>query len=222
MYKFFSRIWQAGVIRKFLAGLIFLLPVVLTVLIIQWLVKLLHDAMGPDTFLGNLMTVGGRFFVGGGYDIVAFWLGVLISLVGIWFIGVIVTWQAKKRIDRTFDAALTRVPLFRAIYKPVSRVVRLISGKNPEEFSGMSVVMCRFGGENGVDILALLAAPETFSIGGKKRKMVYLPSSPIPMTGALVLVPEASVLPVPGMQAESLMKVYFSLGSMAPENIPQA
>jgi len=220
MYNFFSRIWQTGVINRFLAGLIFLLPVVLTVLIIQWLVQQLRSALGPGSFLGELLTFGGKFILGEEYGIISFWLGVLIALVGIWFLGVIVTWQAKKRIDRTFDATLTKVPLFRAVYKPVARVVRLISGKDPEEFAGMSVIMCRLGGKNGVDILALLATPETFLVGGEGRKMVYLPSSPLPMTGALVLVPEASVMPVPGMQPEGLMKVYFSLGSLAPENLP--
>ena len=220
MIRLFSRIWRTGVIARFLTGLFFLLPVVLTIVIIQWLVEWLRGALGPGSFLGDLLTRGGQLFVGSEYDLVAFWLGILIVLAGIWLTGVIVTWQARKRFDRTLDEVLTRVPFFRTVYGPVSRVVRLVSSQNPEEFAGMSVVTCRFGGKDGVDVLALLASPETFLIGGEKRKIVYLPSSPIPMTGALVLVPEASVVPAPDMQLESLMKVYFSLGSLAPESLP--
>ena len=36
----------------------------------------------------------------------------------------------------------------------------------------------------------------------------------------LVLVPEAAVVPVPGMDAEGLIKLYFSFGVLAPEIIP--
>ena len=221
MLQSFSRVWRIGIIRTFLAGLIFLLPVVLTVVIIQWLIQWVRDSLGPETFLGSIMTRGGRIFLGAEYDLFSFWAGLSIALIGIWLAGVIVTWQARRRIDSTFDAALARVPLFRAVYRPVARVVRMISSKNPEEFAGMSVVICRFGGKQSVDVLALLASPATYLIGGERRKMVYLPSSPLPMTGALVLASEETVIPVPEMQPESLMKVYFSLGSLGPENIPE-
>ncbi|WP_136646509.1 hypothetical protein [Tabrizicola sp. YIM 78059] len=46
--------------------------------------------------------------------------------------------------------------------------------------------------------------------------MVYLPTSPLPMSGGLVLVPEASIAPVPGMTADDLLRVYVSLGALTP------
>ena len=83
----------------------------------------------------------------------------------------------------------------------------------------MSVVMCRLGGDRWVDVSALLASQQVYGVDGDRRLLVYLPTSPLPawVTG---LVPEAAVVPVPGMDAEGLIKLYFSFGVLAPEIIP--
>ena len=79
--------------------------------------------------------------------------------------------------------------------------------------ASMSVVMCRLGGDGGVDVPALLASQQVYGVGGDRRLLVYLPTSPLP-------APEAAVVPVPGMDAEGLIKLYFSFGVLAPEIIP--
>jgi uncharacterized membrane protein len=87
----------------------------------------------------------------------------------------------------------------------------------------MSVVSCRFGkGDASVDVLALLASPHVFVIAGERRRLVYLPAAPIPMSGGLVLVAEQAIVPVHDMKVDDLLKVYISLGALAPESIPGA
>jgi len=216
-----ARLWRNSVTTTFLAGLVLLLPVVLTVIIIAWIVDVLRAALGPGTFLGDLLTTGGMTIVGPGYDRLAFWLGTLIALFGIWFLGIIARSAAKKSIQRSFDNIFAKLPIIRTIYNPVSRVVRLATNKETGDFSGMTVVSCRFGGQHGTDILALLANQETYYIGNEPRCMVYLPTAPVPMTGALVLVPAESVVPVPEMKVDDLLRVYFSLGALAPDTLPR-
>ncbi len=85
----------------------------------------------------------------------------------------------------------------------------------------MNVVSCRFGGGgNGVDVLALLASQVVYNIAGERRRLVYLPTAPIPMSGALVLVAETAITPVPEMKVDDLLKIYVSLGALAPEVLP--
>jgi len=215
------RLWRNSITTTFLAGLVLLLPVVLTVIIIAWIIDVFRAALGPGTFLGNLLTTGGTTIIGPGYDTLAFWLGTLIALFGIWFLGIIARSAAQKSMQRSFDRIFTKLPIVRTIYNPVSRVVRLATDKDTGDFSGMTVVSCRFGGKNGVDILALLANQETFYIGGEPRSMVYLPTAPVPMTGGLVLVPATSVVPVPEMKVDDLLRVYFSLGALAADTLPR-
>lgn len=209
--------WEKGIASAFLTGLFVLLPIILTLLIIEWLVGKLRGALGPGTLLGDLLTSGGSTVIGPGHETVAFWLGLASALIGVWALGVLVKSQAKRQLATWIDTLFSRVPLVRTIYKPVSQVVRLMNTDNQDEFQGMSVVMCRFGNEEGAEVLALLTSPQTYEVSGKRRKLVYLPTSPIPMSGGLVFVAEAAVSAVPGMNVDDLMKIYFSLGALMPE-----
>ncbi len=209
--------WEKGIASAFLTGLFVLLPIILTLLIIEWLVGKLSGALGPGTLLGDLLTSGGSTVIGPGHETIAFWLGAACALVGVWALGVLVKAQARRQFATWIDALFSRVPLVRSIYKPVSQVVRLMNADNQDEFQGMSVVMCRFGSEDGAEVLALLTSPQIYKVSGKRRKLVYLPTSPIPMSGGLIFVPEDAVSAVPGMDVDDLMKIYFSLGALMPE-----
>jgi uncharacterized membrane protein len=220
MMKFLVSLWRNNVVTTFLAGLVVLLPVVLTILIIAWIVGFLRGQLGPGTFLGEILLRGGATITGPGYDTLAFCLGVLIALVGIWFLGFIARSEAQESISRFIDRIFTQVPIIRAIYNPVSRVVRMTTDKNTD-FSGMSVVACRFAGLE-TDVLALLASQEVYVIGGERRRMVYLPAAPIPMSGGLLLIAEHAIVPVPEMKVDDLLRIYFSLGALASDSMPSS
>ncbi len=223
MKEFLSGFWRNSVVGTFLAGALFLLPLVLTFFIVTWIVNLVRGQLGPDTFLGDLLTRLGIVIIGPEQNTYAFWLGLVIALIGIWFLGWVVKSQAKSIVQDAIDRVFARVPLIRSIYSPVARVVRLATNRDggAGDFSGMSVVSCRFfGDKTGVDILALLAAQDVYLIGGERRRLVYLPAAPIPMSGGLVFMPEASVFPVPEMKVDDLFKIYVSLGALAPETMP--
>jgi uncharacterized membrane protein len=218
MMTFLVSLWRNNVVTTFLAGLVVLLPIVLTILIIAWFVDLLRGQIGPGTFLGEILLRGGATITGPGYETLSFFLGVLIALVGIWFLGVIARSQAQEGISRFIDRIFTQMPLVRTIYNPVSRVVRMTTDKSTD-FSGMSVVACRFTGVD-TDVLALLANQEVYIIKGERRRMVYLPAAPLPMSGGLLLVAEGAIIPVPEMKVDDLLRVYFSLGALASDSIP--
>ncbi len=227
MVNWLSRFWRTSVIGSFLAGLLFLLPIVLTVVIVAWIVNFVRGAIGPGTVLGDILTQGGNYLLGlPNQDTLAFWLGVGIALAGIWLLGLIVKTRAKHIIQNYLDRLLTRVPLIRSIYSPVSRVVRLATDRStgaPGDLSSMSVVSCRFGGvDNNIDVLALLASQHVYNVAGERRRLVYLPTAPIPMSGGLVLVPERAVTAVPEMKVDDLLKIYMSLGTLTPEVMPGA
>jgi len=227
MLNWISRVWRTSVLGSFLAGLLFLLPIVLTVFIVAWIINFVRGAIGPGTVLGDLFTRGGNYLIGGSQDTLAFWLGIGIALIGIWLLGLIVKTRAKSIIQNYLDSLFSRVPLIRSIYSPVSRVVRLATDRSsgaPGDLSSMSVVSCRFFGEGaqGVDILALLASQQLFTVAGERRRLVYLPAAPIPMSGGLVFIADSAITPVPDMKVDDLLKIYVSLGALAPEVIPRA
>lgn len=219
-----ARFWRTSVIGSFLAGLLFLLPIILTIFIVAYFINFVRGAIGPGTILGDLLTQGGTAILGPDQDRLAFWIGIGLALFGIWLLGLIVKTQAKSILQHYLDRLFARVPFVRSIYSPVSRVVRLVTdkGNGQGDLSSMTVVSCRFGGQNGVDVLSLLASKQVYTIAGERRRLVYLPTAPIPMSGGLVLVPEHTITPVPDMKVDDLLKVYVSLGALAPEAMPMA
>ncbi|HEU5018179.1 MAG TPA: DUF502 domain-containing protein [Pseudolabrys sp.] len=220
MRTFLRRIWQTSIIGNLVTGSLVILPFVLTVLIIGWGVTWLVGAFGPGTWFGDLLIRSGAAFVGPKREYAAFLIGAVVMLLILWLLGVAVRTQAQRTLERALDSILARVPLFRAIYRPVSQVVRMFAGSNAD-LSGLPVVMCRFGsGELGVDVPAFLASSQTYYVKGEPRLLIYLPTSPLPAWGGLVLVPESAVIPVPDMDADALIKLYFSFGVLGPETIP--
>lgn len=214
-----SGLFQRAVLGNFLAGILTLLPIILTVVIINWLVRQIGGLLGPGSLLGNLLTSAGTVVVGEQQSQLAFWLGLSIALAGIWSLGLVVTLQARRSLTGMIDALFNRVPLLATIYRPVAQVVRLLDKKGEGELTGMDVVSVR-SGPAGMDMLALQASPQVFYIDGEARLLIYLPTAPIPMGGFLLLFPENDVTPVPEMEVDDLMKVYFSIGTLASDAMP--
>ncbi len=220
MNTILSRIWRTSIIGNLVAGSLVILPFVLTVLIIGWAINWIMVAFGPGSWFGDILTTGGEAFIGPQREWLAFLIGAVIVLIVLWLLGLVVRTRAQRTLQHVLDDVLAKVPLFRAIYRPVSQVVRLFAGSNAD-LTGLPVVMCRLGGEQGVDVPAFLASGKPFEVAGERRLLVYLPTSPLPAWGGLVLVPEEAVIPVPDMDADALLKLYFSFGVLAPETIPR-
>ena len=157
------RLWRNNITTTFLAGLVLLLPVVLTVIIIAWIVNVLKARAGPRLH-SSAASEDGR------HD---------HHRPRLRHAGVLArhsdrSWSASgssasspaARRRRASSARSTAYSpscrSFRTIYNPVSRVVRLATDKTAGDFSGMAVVSCRLGGANGVDVLALLANQEAY------------------------------------------------------------
>ena len=59
MRRIINWIWNQGILSTFLTGLFAVLPLVLTVAIVVWVVRLLYDFLGKDSFIGaRLQAVG--------------------------------------------------------------------------------------------------------------------------------------------------------------------
>jgi len=217
MNRLLNWLWKQGIVSTFLAGLFTVLPVVITIAIISWVAGKLHAVFASDTFIGQtLIRLGGTVSPESGGMLVG---GVLV-LVGVWCLGLLVKWTARHRLEDVFHAAVNRVPLVGAIYKPVSQVVGMLKRDDSSEMGAMNVVFCAFGAEQGGGFLALLASPHHFRFADQDCYVIYIPTSPVPMSGGIVFVPTSAVHRV-DMSVDDLMQIYFSLGVMASQVVPE-
>ena len=217
MRRAFGWFWKTGMLSTFLAGLFAVLPIVITVGIMAWVGGLLKGWLGPESLVGKaLLQMGLRFVTDPTVASVLGWIAVLLA---IWFLGALLKSVGKKRIEKTFNAAVERVPLVNVLYRPVAQLVDLLQRKPTETMQGMSVVYCAFGRERGAGFLGLLVSERVYRFNGQACQIVYVPTSPVPMTGAVVFAAADCVRRV-DMQVDDLMKICLSIGVMSSKVIP--
>lgn len=212
----------AGPVSTLLAGIFVLLPLALTITILGWIARQIAGLIGPDSLIGAGLLALGERLVGADHASVAFALGLLAAVVLVWLLGLVARTRARQALSSTIDGIVGRFPIVRGVYRPVAQVVRLLSEAPDKELSGLSVVSCRLGGPQGVDLLCLLTSHEVYVVDGERRRMVYVPTAPVPMSGGLLLVPEDAVRAVPGLSADELMQIYLSLGLSVPDGLSRA
>lgn len=204
-------------VGTFLTGLLFLAPFIVTLMVIDWLMRQLIGIFGPGTLIGGALVTGGSLLVG--ESPLGVWVALAVVLTFIWAMGVFVQTRARTTIEATLDAWIDRVPVLRNIYKPVAQLVRMLGARDENDLKAMSVVSVSFGAERGASVLALLTSHTRYRVGAEDRLLVYLPTAPIPMTGGLVFVPPRSVEQVPEMAVDDLLKLYVSLGTLPPARL---
>jgi uncharacterized membrane protein len=216
------RIWTGrSLVTAFLTGLAFLAPLLLTAIVLIWVFGQLIGFVGPDSLVGRALTAGGRLFVGDDSNpMLSFALGVGILLAAVTALGFAVKDRAKQVLQDWVDDAVGRIPLLGNIYRPVAQLVRGMSGGKTHEMSAMAVCRVEFGG--GVETIAFLASPDILDVGGGPARMVLVPTAPVPIGGALLLVAADKVHILPDMKFEDIAKLYLTMGMTPPATLKAA
>jgi uncharacterized membrane protein len=204
--------WR-GITATFLAGLFAVLPLVITVAIVGWVVKFINDIVGPQSLVGRGLGSLGKHFAED--SIVAQLIGWAIVLGAIFLIGVLVRMKLQSTGGRWLDAVFQRIPLVGSVYGTAAQFVGMLNKQDKSDLAGMTVVMCQFGEAGGCGILCLMPSPEKYRFGERDYQAVYIPTSPVPMTGGLIFVPVEAIT-VLDMTVDKLMSIYLSMGVTAP------
>jgi uncharacterized membrane protein len=203
--------------RWFLAGLIAVLPLFITLVVIVWVADYVQRLFGPSTPIGQALQKLGLQFVSN--DIGAFLIGIVLVLGLIFLIGVAVESGARNFLQRITDAVLHRIPVVGSIYGTSKQVVALFEKKDTDALKGMQVVMCYFGDQAGAGFLGLLVSPELYRINDRDYQIVIVPTAPVPIGGALLFVP-TTVVQKTTISVEGLMSIYVSMGVTTGQFIP--
>lgn len=224
MHRLVTGFWKR-MVAYFLAGLFTILPLVITIAVIGWVASLIQGLIGEDTVVGGWLESMGAIYAAEN-ETIAYMMGCVLVLAAIFILGVIVQMGFRKLLDKLISPIIRSIPIAGSVYGAATQIIELLEKKDESELKGMSVVYCVFGQENGMGLLALLPTPDRYPINGRDYNIVYIPTSPIPMTGGLLFVPVESVQVV-DMSVESLMSIYLSMGVTGPqfladESTPQA
>jgi len=198
------------------AGLIAILPLVVTGMIISWVASFVHRLTGPGSALGRGLSTVGLFLVS---EELAYIVGALIVLAALYFLGRLVASRLSGQVGPLLDRAIGRLPLIGSIYGLSSRFVGMLERRDDTDLKSMSPVWCFFGGEASAAVLALMPTTEPIEIGGRAFRVVMVPTAPIPFGGGLIFVPAEWVHPAT-FGVDGFTSIYVTMGVTAPQFAP--
>ncbi len=217
MRLFLLTLWKRGFIGTFLTGLFALLPLVVTLWIMNWVADILRGFVGPESLLGQSLRSIGLQFATNQY--VATAIGWLFVIVCIWLVGLLVSGTARYRWQEWFDGSFKKIPVVKSVYGPVKQVIEMFSKRDESAVSGMKVVHCYLGDDEAVGFLGLLPSQDIYRFKDHDCHVVYLPSAPMPMTGFNMFI-RVDRVQIVEMGVEELLQIYFSLGVMTTSAVP--
>ena len=205
--------WQAN----FWAGLAIVLPAVISVAVLVWLFGTVANI--TDTLLIFLPRRWTHQDLGNGpmrwyWSLVALMLAVF--LIG--FVGLLARNYFGKGIIRWVDSALLRVPLLNKIYSATKQVNDAFSSSNKTAFRTVVLVEFPRPGVYSIGFLTSEQHPEVQAKTNEKLVCVFVPTTPNPTGGFLLLVPEDKVTKLE-MSVTDGIKYVVSLGSILPEYV---
>jgi uncharacterized membrane protein len=231
MHKFFDFGWKP-LVRYFMAGLLAVLPLVLTIAIMSWVFNFLRGIVGPKTYIGeSLASIGVRLFrfePGLSQESIesatpfGYFTGIAIVLVVLFLLGLFVEFGAKRFLQNLTGQIIRRIPIVGSLYGSMKQMVDLFDQPEEAEIKAMSVVFCFFSeGGGGTGVLALMPSPEKILIDDIEYHVVMIPTAPIPFGGGLIFVPAKQVKSL-DMSVDNFISIYVSMGVTTPEYMRNA
>ena len=202
--------WQAN----FWAGLIIVLPAVISLAVLRWLfgtVSVITDMLLfflPAKLTHHDEGNGPMFWY---WSIVALVLAVF--LIGV--LGLLARNYFGRKMLEWVDSALLRIPLLNKIYGTTKQVNDAFSSGNKSAFRTVVLVEFPHAGVYSIGFITGEQHHEAQARLGASVVSVFVPATPNPTSGFLLFLPEEKVIKLDMSVAEGI-KYVISLGAIAP------
>ena len=202
--------WRAS----FLTGLLIVLPGVITFAVVKWVfgtVSSLTDLLLfflPKTVTHEDGGTGAIFWY---WSVLAFiFAGLLVTVIG-----VLTRYYIGKRLIALADGLMLRVPVLNKIYGTIKQVDAAFAG-NKNSFKTVVLIEYPRPGIYSVGFVTSEQEDEISQKLNQKTVCVYIPTTPIPTSGFLVIMPVEQIRILDMSVAEGF-KYIISLGAISSE-----
>lgn len=197
--KFPSRVGKK-LRAQFGAGILVIVPIVITIMILVWLFGYIDNIAQPVA-----KSLFGRTIPG---------LGFALTVVLIYLTGVVATSVIGKRLVGYIESLLARVPLFRYLYTSIKQI--MVSFTAPSETKFLQVVLVEFP-KKGMRVLGFVTS-ESRVESGEKLLTVFIPTSPNPTSGYLEIVRENDIIRT-NISIDDALKMVLSAGKVSLKEV---
>jgi uncharacterized membrane protein len=192
--------------RYLITGLVVWVPLVVTFFVLKFLVDLMDNSLlllppawRPEALLG--------FKIPG--------LGVVLATVILLLTGLVTANLVGRKLVHVWEGILHRIPLVRSIYSAVKQVMETLLGAGGDAFRKVLLIeyprkgIWTLGFQTGVGV------GEVQHRTSKEVVTVFVPTTPNPTSGFIIMVPRGEVVEL-DMSVEDGLKFVMSLGVVAP------
>jgi uncharacterized membrane protein len=218
---------------RIIPGLLVVLPFFITYAVVRWLYDVLYNyAIGPIAWVLSEYSLGGKDsstapatdqvpVVGTAnewssnsfaIDVFSSIMAFVIVLAVLYVAGMF----ARTRFHRMIDWILMPVPGVSIIYRVVSKVFDAIS-TSQDTGNFKRVVLVEFP-HPGMKVPAFVTSECTDEGTGKTILCVYVPTTPVPSSGYMLLVPESETTPI-SWDLEVTLQAIVSGGLTVPDTV---
>lgn len=187
--------------RYFFTGLIVIAPVGVTAVVLVWLFGQIDNILG--TPLRSML----------GFRIPG--LGLVLLLLLVMAVGWAVHRAAGRQFLHFWNEALARFPLTGRIYNAISQIVQAIVGERRSFFRRTVLIPYPTEGLWAVAFVTNEEAPVMSALVGEPCVNVFVPTTPNPTSGFLLVVPKARVKDAP-ISIDDAIKLIISAGAVSP------
>ena len=203
---------------NFLTGLVVVLPAVISIGALVWFFGSVFNVTDKLLFFLGFFLQDKWIYANGATGPMSWYWRVLafaLAVALICAVGVAARNYFGRKMIEWVDSALMHVPFLNKIYGATKQVNEALTSGNRESFKTLVVVEFP---QPGTYSMGFLTSEEQSEAGAKlKEKLlcVFVPTTPNPTSGFLLLVPENKVTRLEMSVADGL-KYIISLGALAP------
>lgn len=190
--------------KSFVAGLLLILPLMITILVLQFLFGIVRGMFYPILL---------RFFPD-----IPIWLKTLMSIAALivllYGLGVLTSHFLGRWFWNRFERIILQIPLLRSIYSASREIVGVFRGSNQNGFK--EVVMIEYP-RIGMKALGFVTGTVIDNEGNDCFK-IFIPTTPNPTSGFLEIVEKSQVIRC-NLSVEDGFRMIMSGGILGPEHI---
>jgi uncharacterized membrane protein len=202
---------MASVRKWLLAGLLVIVPVAITIWVLEWIVSTLDQTLlilpaswHPDKLLG--MHIPG--------------FGVLLAFAILLALGALASNFVGNKLLNWWNALLNRIPVVRSIYSGVKQVSDTLFSDSGNAFR--KAVLIQWPREGVWTIAFVTGAPggDVANYLQSDYLSVYVPTTPNPTGGYFVMLKSSDCIELK-MSVDDALKYIVSMGVVAPNTLPR-
>lgn len=197
--------------RYFLAGLVAVIPISLTILVVRWTITLMDQLL--------LKFVPQRFWPEALFGFALPGIGLLATLLLILLAGVLVTNYFGRALLHMSERIMGRIPLVKGIYGLFKQVADTVLSAERQGFRKVVLIEYPRRGLWSVGFVTGVSQGEVQQITEQRMLNVFMPTTPNPTSGYYILVPESEAR-VLRMTVDEAFKLIISGGMVSPPESP--